>query len=402
MKQEYYLIIIGVLLLYIIIDKLFRRKGSDTKDIENIIRKEVSTLRQDNDNIARLNRQEISDQLLKNQQAFAMQYNELTRLNEQKLDNIRATLRASIMEMNHENSVQLERMRNVVDEKLQNTLEKRLGDSFSLVNDRLEQVYKGLGEMQNIAAGVGDLKRVLQNIRTRGLWGEAQLEQLLEQVLVPSQYETNVAVKPNSSERVEFAIILPGKDDKVYLPIDCKFPQEDYLRLVTASENGDKEQIQLALKQLETSIKKEAKDISTKYIAPPYTTDFAIMYLPVEGLYAEVLRNCTLFDELQKMRVLVTGPTTFAAILNSLNVGFKTLAIEKRSSEVWQLLGGVKTEFEKFALLLEKTQKKLQEANNVISDAARKTRTIGRKLKEVESLPSQDVFNSEEDEYDNY
>ena len=287
--------------------------------------------------------------------------------------------------------MQLEKMRGVVDEKLQNTLENRLTASFALVNERLEQVYNGLGEMQSLASGVGDLKRVLQNVRTRGLWGEAQVSQILEQVLYSGQYETNVAVKPGSNERVEFALVLPGKDEKVYLPIDSKFPQEDYLRLVEFSNKGDTEGCNAAMKQLSISIKKEAKDIAEKYIAPPYTTDFAIMFLPVEGLYAEVLRNSSLFEELQKMRIVVCGPTTLVAILNSLNVGFKTLAIEKRSSEVWMLLGTIKNEFGKFEAILEKTQKKLQEANNVILDAARKTRTINRKLRDVEAVTEEDA-----------
>lgn len=382
-------VIIG-LILFIIIDKLLSKKNGPA-EMEQTIRREISALRTDSDNNARLNRREISELLIKNQESFLNQYDRLSRSTEQRLDGIRTTLQNSISQMNQENSRQLEQMRGVVDEKLQSTLENRLTSSFALVNERLEQVYKGLGEMQTLATGVGDLKKVLNNVRTRGLWGEAQISQILEQVTYSGQYETNVAVRPGSNERVEFALILPGKEQKVYLPIDSKFPQEDYLRLVEASNNADGEGTQAALKQLTASIKKEAKDIAQKYIAPPYTTDFAIMFLPVEGLYAEVLRNSSLFDELQRMRIVVCGPTTLVAILNSLNVGFKTLAIEQRSSEVWMLLGAIKTEFGKFEAILDKTQKKLQEANNVISDATRKTRTINRKLRDVESVTDENV-----------
>lgn len=383
--------VIICLVLFIIIDKLFSKKNN-ASELEQALHKEITALRSDSDNNARLNRQEIGELLIKNQESFLNQYERLSHSTEQRLDGIRSTLQSSIAQLNQENSRQLEQMRGVVDEKLQSTLENRLTSSFALVNERLEQVYKGLGEMQTLATGVGDLKKVLSNVRTRGLWGEAQISQILEQVMYSGQYETNVAVKPGSNERVEFALILPGKEEKVYLPIDSKFPQEDYLRLVEASGSGDSEGCQAALKQLAVSIKKEAKDIAEKYIAPPFTTDFAIMFLPVEGLYAEVLRNSSLFEELQKMRIVVCGPTTLVAILNSLNVGFKTLAIEQRSSEVWLLLGTIKTEFSKFETILEKTQKKLQEANNVISDATRKTRTINRKLRDVESVSDENTL----------
>lgn len=383
-------VIIAGLVLYIIVDKLISRK-TGASSIEKTLKQEIANLRQDSDNNARLSRSEINSLLIQNQESFLNQYTNLSNSTQQRLDSIRTTLQRSIERLNQENSMQLEKMRGVVDEKLQNTLENRLTASFALVNERLEQVYNGLGEMQSLASGVGDLKRVLQNVRTRGLWGEAQVSQILEQVLYSGQYETNVAVKPGSNERVEFALVLPGKDEKVYLPIDSKFPQEDYLRLVEFSNKGDTEGCNAAMKQLSISIKKEAKDIAEKYIAPPYTTDFAIMFLPVEGLYAEVLRNSSLFEELQKMRIVVCGPTTLVAILNSLNVGFKTLAIEKRSSEVWMLLGTIKNEFGKFEAILEKTQKKLQEANNVILDAARKTRTINRKLRDVEAVTEEDA-----------
>ena len=286
-------------------------------------------------------------------------------------------------------------MRATVDEKLQSTLEKRLGESFKQVSERLEQVYKGLGEMRNLATGVGDLKKVLTNVKTRGTWGEIQLGNILEQILTPEQYAINVQTKKNSNERVEFAIKLPGqdsdKDQVVWMPIDAKFPQEDYQRLLDAQDEADKDAADKSIRNLEMRIKAEAKAIKEKYIDPPNTTDFAIMFLPVEGLYAEVLRRPGLCDILQRdYRVVVTGPTTLAALLNSLQMGFRTLAIEKRSSEVWELLGVVKTEFGKFGDVLSKTKKKLQEASNTINKAEVRTRAIERKLREVQEIPQDD------------
>jgi DNA recombination protein RmuC len=286
-------------------------------------------------------------------------------------------------------------MRATVDEKLQSTLEQRLGESFKQVSERLEQVYRGLGEMRSLAVGVGDLKKVLTNVKTRGTWGEIRLSHILEQILTPDQYDVNVATKKNSNDRVEFAIKLPGQDsDKqtvVWLPIDSKFPQEDYQRLLDAQEAADKEQSEKSIKSLEGRIKAEAKFIKEKYIDPPYTTDFGIMFLPVEGLYAEVLRQPGLCDFLQReYRIVVTGPTTLAALLNSLQMGFRTLAIEKRSSEVWELLGVVKTEFGKFGDVLAKTKKKLKEASNTIGQAEVRTRAIERKLRKVEEVPLDD------------
>jgi DNA recombination protein RmuC len=282
-------------------------------------------------------------------------------------------------------------MRETVDEKLHATLEKRLGESFKLVSDRLEQVYKGLGEMQTLAAGVGDLKKVLSNVKTRGIWGEISLGFLIEQLFTPEQYAKNVATKKGSSERVEFAIRLPGRDKdegEVWLPIDSKFPEADYTRLIEAQEKADSELVEESARSLEKFIKVEAKKINEKYIDPPNTTDFGIMFLPVESLYSEVLRRPGLFETLQRdFRITVTGPTTLAALLNSLQMGFRTLAIEKRSSEVWTVLGTVKTEFGKFGDILDKTQKKLQEASNTIETAARKSRTIERKLKNVQEMP---------------
>ncbi len=294
--------------------------------------------------------------------------------------------------MTRANEEKLEQIRQVVDEKLQTSLEKRLSESFRQVSERLEQVYRGLGEMRRLATGVGDLKRVLVNVKTRGIWGEVRLGNILEQILTPDQYGVNVATKKNSPDRVEFAVKLPGKDARketvVWLPIDSKFPQEDYQRLVDAQEQADKTAADHYLKKLELRIKAEARAIKEKYIDPPYTTDFGIMFLPVEGLYAEILRQPGLCDLLQRdFRVSVAGPTTLAALLNSLQMGFRTLAIEKRSSEVWEVLGKVKTEFGKFGTVLAKTKKKLQEASNTIDQAEVRTRAIERKLRDVEEVP---------------
>lgn len=315
----------------------------------------------------------------------------LTTSNEERMDKMREAVDGQLKTMQEDNGKKLEEMRKTVDEKLHETLEKRLGESFKLVSDRLEQVHKGLGEMQTLASGVGDLKRVLTNVKTRGIWGEIQLGNLLEQVLTPDQYAENVATIPGSNDRVEFAIKLPGRDKEgtvVWLPIDAKFPQEDYQRLLEAQDAANLILAEEAGKALENRVKSEAKDIATKYISVPHTTEFGILFLPTEGLYAEVLRRPGLFDTLlQEYRVIISGPTTLAALLNSLQMGFRTIAIERRSSEVWALLGAVKTEFGKFGDLLDKTGKKLQEAGNSIDNAARRSRAIERKLKDVQELP---------------
>ncbi|MGE5560557.1 MAG: DNA recombination protein RmuC [Chloroflexota bacterium] len=329
-------------------------------------------------------------------EAFATQLVQLTALNEQKMAQMRETLDRSMKELREENAQKLEQMRATVDEKLHATLEQRLGESFKLVSERLELVHKGLGEMQTLAAGVGDLKKVLTNVKTRGTWGEMQLGSLLEQLLTPDQYAGNVATKQGSADRVEFAVRLPGGRDSgdrpVWLPIDAKFPQEDYQRLLEAQENADPAAVEAAAQALERRVIAEGKDIHDKYIDPPNTTDFAIMFLPVEGLYAEVLRRPGLAETLQrKFRVNVTGPTTLAALLNSLQMGFRTLAIERRSSEVWSLLGAVKTEFGKFGDVLEKTRKKLQEATNTMDQASVRTRAISRRLRDVQELPAGDA-----------
>lgn len=330
--------------------------------------------------------------LQKNQlDMFTNQLTSLTHINESKLEKMRTTLEQKLTLLQEDNGRKLDQMRATVDEKLHQTLEKRLGESFQLVSERLEQVHKGLGEMQTLASGVGDLKKVLTNVKTRGTWGEIQLGSLLEQILVTEQYAKNVVTKKGGSERVEFALKLPGGhevDHEVWLPIDAKFPQEDYQRLMDARDEANLALAEDARKKLEIRIKAEAKDIKEKYIDPPHTTDFGIMFLPTEGLYAEVLQCPGLCDHLQRIyRVVVTGPTTLAALLNSLQMGFRTLAIEKRSSEVWTLLGAVKTEFGRFGEILDKTQKKLQEASNTIESASIRSRAIERKLKKVQELP---------------
>jgi DNA recombination protein RmuC len=290
--------------------------------------------------------------------------------------------------------IRLEKIRETVDEKLQKTLEARLGQSFELVSNQLQAVQKGLGEMQSLANGVGDLKRVLTNVKSRGILGEYQLQALLENMLAPDQYLLNAAVN-GSRERVEFAVKMPGQEDQVLLPIDSKFPQESYLRLVDAYELADKAAIESCRQELVRAVKKSAFDIQSKYIHPPGTTDFAILFLPVESLYAEILREPGLAQQIQQdFKVIVTGPTTLSAILNSLQMGFRTLAIQKRSSEVWQVLGAVKTEFGKFGEMLEKTQRKLSEANTELDRLVGvRTRVIQRKLKEIQELPEGDSKN---------
>jgi len=329
-------------------------------------------------------------------EAFAVRLARLTESNENRLEALRNAIDGKLKQIQEDNSRQLEQMRATVDEKLQGTLEKRLGESFKQVSERLEQVHKGLGEMQALATGVGDLKRVLTNVKTRGVWGEIQLEALLEQILTPDQFERNVHTRENSAEAVEFAIRLPGRGDgdgseAVWLPIDAKFPIEDYQRLVEAQEVCDPAAAEQAGKMLSATIKNCAKTICEKYLNPPATTDFGIMFLPTEGLYAEVIRMTGLVESLQRdCRVIVAGPTTLAAILNSLQMGFRTLAIQKQSGEVWKLLGEVKTEFGKFGATLDGVKKKLDQAANTMDDAAKRSRAIERKLRNVE-LPSEEA-----------
>jgi DNA recombination protein RmuC len=315
---------------------------------------------------------------------------ELTQRNEQGIGEMRATLETRLKDLQTDNAAKLEVMRQTVDEKLQSTLNTRLDASFQIVSERLEQVQRGLGEMQQLATGVGDLKRVLSNVKNRGSWGEVQLDNILEQTLTAEQYARGVRIRADSGEVVDFAVRLPGRsadDQPVWLPIDSKFPREDYERLLDAQEAGDAEGVRVSGAQLERAIRIQAKSISEKYVVPPHTTDFAVMFLPTEGLYAEVIRRPGLADVLQREhRVVLAGPTTVTALLNSLQMGFRTLAIEQRSSEVWKLLGAVKGEFGKFAGILERAEKQLSTVGKSLGDASRKTRTIERKLRGVESL----------------
>lgn len=338
---------------------------------------------------ARKSREESSVALGRFGEQLQQRLAALTADNEKRMGEVRATLESRLGAMQQDNAAKLEQMRATVDEKLHATLETRLGESFKLVSERLEAVQRGLGEMQNLAIGVGDLKRVLTNVKKRGIFGEVQLGALLEDMLTAEQYASNVITVPGSNDRVEFAIRMPGQDEgeHVYLPIDAKFPVEDYQRLLDAQEIADADAAAAAGRALETRVREEAKRIQSKYVSPPHTTDFAVLYLPTEGLYAEVIRRPGLFENLQRdHRVTVAGPTTLSALLNSLQMGFRTLAIAKRSSEVWKILGAVKNEFGKFGVVLDKTRKQLDAARNSIDSAGVRTRAIERTLREVESL----------------
>ncbi|UCH22586.1 MAG: DNA recombination protein RmuC [Deltaproteobacteria bacterium] len=415
-----FLIIFSVCSLILLIILWKRKPGDDLsqikdkitaldikqKNIEDTIKDEIARNRQETALNAQQAREEFGKSLKNSNDSMLKMLVDMTKLHEKNFEAIRQTMENQLRYLREDNTKKLEQMRATVDEKLQSTLEKRLGDSFKQVSERLEQVYTGLGEMRTLATGVGDLKKVLTNVKTRGTWGEIRLSSILEQILTPDQYEVNVATKKNSNERVEFAIKLPGQDENkervVWMPIDSKFPQEDYQRLIDAQEAADKDQAEKSIKNLEARVKAEARYIKDKYIDPPNTTDFGIMFLPVEGLYAEVLRRPGLCDFLQReYRIVVTGPTTLAALLNSLQMGFRTLAIEKRSSEVWELLGVVKTQFGKFGDVLAKTKKKLQEASNTIDKAEVRTRAIERKLRKVQQVPKSDAVELiEEDESD--
>jgi len=332
---------------------------------------------------------EARDELSRMGQNVTTQLASTAGLQNQQLEALRGAVEQRLERIQQDNAAKLEQMRLTVDEKLHATLEKRLSESFRQVSERLELVHKGLGEMQVLAAGVGDLKKVLSNVKTRGVLGEVQLGALLEQVMAAEQYETNVATRPGSRERVEFAIRLPGAGDApVLLPIDAKFPLEDYQRLQEAQEQGDAAAVEAAARALEARVKLEARSLAEKYLEPPHTTEFGLLYLPFEGLYAEVLRRPGLFDHLQRdRRVTVCGPTTLLAYLNSLQMGFRTLAIQKRSAEVWNVLGAVKSEFGRFAEVLASTKRQLQTVANSIDQAETRTRQIERKLKDVEAMP---------------
>ena len=350
----------------------------------------LDTLRDTLTEDARKHRQESAESQQRASESMSAQLRELTVRNEQRIGEMRATLEEQLRALQADNAQKLEKMRETVDEKLQSTLATRLDSSFKQVSERLEQVQRGLGEMQQLATGVGDLKRVLGNVKTRGGWGEVQLENILEQTLTAEQYARGVKLRPDRDEMVDFAVRLPGRgqaDVPVWLPIDAKFPREDYERLVDAQEQGDPDLVRVSGAQLERAIRVQARSINDKYIVPPHSTDFAVMFLPTEGLYAEVIRRPGLTDVLQREhRIVVAGPTTFTALLNSLQMGFRTLAIEQRSSEVWALLGAVKGEFGKFAGILEKAEKQIGTVGKSLGDASRKTRTIERRLRGVESL----------------
>jgi DNA recombination protein RmuC len=336
---------------------------------EKVFRDELARNREENANAAKAQREELTA----------------------SLESVRGIVDLRLQELQKDNAQQIERMRATVDEKLQGTLEKRLGESFKLVSERLEKVHQGLGAMQQLASDVGGLQRVLTNVKARGGWGEVQLGALLEQLLTSEQFDRNVQTRDESGERVDYAIKLPGEGNgaAVWLPIDAKFPMEDYQRLITAQESGDSVLTDVAMKDLETQLRKSAKDICAKYINPPRTTDFALMFLPTEGLYAEAIRRVGLVEQVQRdCRVVFAGPTTLAALLNSLQMGFRTLAIQKRSSEVWNLLAGVKTEFAKFGDSLSKVKDKLDQAAGDMEKVAVRSRAITKKLRDVEELPS--------------
>jgi len=396
------------------IDNLRNELLRNKTDILSGIKEEIHQIRVENDKTNSNLRVEVSNQVkilgdsisgrmndvsysLKEQLSlFTKEIQRLTTNFDNRLEVLTSKIETNLKELQKDNNKKLEEMRVTVDEKLHSTLEKRLNDSFSIVSKRLEEVHKGLGEMQTLATGVGDLKKVLNNVKVRGIWGEMQLKTLIEQVLTPEQYAENISVKKGSREVVEFAIKLPGKnelkEDIVYLPIDSKFPLDDFQNLIEAQENGDKLRIDEHRKALEIRIKNEAKSISTKYIDPPATTDFAILFLPIEGLYAEVLRINGLLDFIQReYRVVITGPANFMALLNSLQMGFRTFAIQKRSSEVWRLLGIVKTEFVKFGDVLDKTQQKLDLASKELGEASKRSRSIERKLQNVQEIPILDA-----------
>ena len=395
-------------LLFIML--LLKPSTSGTKRIEQAVRNEFRSNRDESAKTAKDLREEVASaqksstetlintiseisKLQKNYlDSVEKRIKELTTSNESHVDKIRETLEKQMKSLQDNNEKKLEQMRHTVDEKLQTTLERRLGESFKIVSKQLEAVQVGLGKMQNLASSVGDLKRVLTNVKARGTWGEVQLGAILEQILTPVQYGKNVQIREGSQERVDYAIRLPGADNDqnsdVWLPIDSKFPQEDYLRLVSAADAADTERVKQAQESLARAIKVSAKDIAGKSLDPPRTTDFAIMFLPTEGLYAEVLRQPDLIENLQQnYRVVVAGPTTLSAILNSLRMGFQTLAIGKQSSEVWKVLAAVKTEFSKFSNVLAKVKKQLETASNTIDQTSTRTRVMQRKLREVERLP---------------
>ena len=407
MWARFVLLAVSVMLLIL---ALIRMRSDGGSKIEDAVRDELRFGREESAKSARDLREEVSasqknivDTMVKtigemgksqNDQleSIAKRIQELTESNTSGIEKIRIAIDTQLKYLQESNEKKLDQMRQTVDEKLQSTLEKRLGESFKLVSERLEAVQHGLGEMQNLATGVGDLKRVLTNVKARGTWGEVQLGALLEQILTPDQYDKNVNIKTGSQESVEYAIRLPGKDDSleccVWMPIDSKFPQEDYLRLVEAADAADVDAVHRATSALIRSVHNFAKEIRDKYIEPPKTTDFAIMFLPTEGLYAEILRQPGQVEKIQQdYRIVIAGPTSLSAILSSLRIGFRTLAIEKRSSEVWKVLAAVKTEFGRFGEVLSKVKRQLNTASNTIDQTGARTRAMERRLRSVEELP---------------
>ena len=408
---RFILLAISALLLIFVLIKL---KANGSTGVNQTVREELRFGREESAKTARDLREEVSagqklsmDMMVRtigemgksqndNLESIARLIQEMTESNRVGIEKLRSSIDTQLKYLQESNEKKLDQMRETVDEKLQSTLEKRLGESFKLVSERLEAVQHGLGEMQNLATGVGDLKKVLTNVKARGTWGEVQLGALLEQILTPDQYDKNVRTRIDSQESVEYAIRLPGQDDGhescVWLPIDSKFPQEDYLRLVDAADTADVDAVQKATAALIRSVHNSAKEIRDKYLNPPGTTDFAIMFLPTEGLYAEVLRQPGQVEKIQQdYRIVVAGPTTLSAILSSLRIGFRTLAIEKRSSEVWKVLSAVKTEFGKFGDVLAKVQRQLNTASNTIEQTEVRTRSMERKLRAVEELPSEEM-----------
>ncbi len=397
--------LIGILLLGVINAALLlyvvtRRQGSGAENLDAALRQEFAANRREYATANKDLRVEVTQGIAATRETMDVRLEQLRDKNDQKLELIRRTVETKLDSLQKDNADKLEKMRATVDEKLQSTLEKRLSESFKQVGDRLEQVHKGLGEMQNLATDVSDFKRVLTNVKTRGTWGEVQLENLLEQVFIKDHYAKQVMLSPGSRDVVDFAIKLPDKSSKdgfIYLPIDSKFPLEDYQRLCAAQEKGEVAEAEAANKALVNRVKLEAKSIKEKYIVPPRTTDFAVLYVPTEGLYAEILRSPGLFEMLQSTyRVTVAGPTTIAAILSSYQLGFRTLAIAERTSEVWETLTTVKGEFGKFGDLLDKTREKLVQATNNIDLASRKSRTLESKLNKAQLLADKTAAKAEE------
>lgn len=401
MNIQITLILILLIVLSIYLCVIYVKNSNNIKSLKDIVLEQKSSLdllnnffdKQINFLHSSVTKQIENNHLSQQKQLDSMQKQlvQIAELNENKIENMRRSMEEKVSNMQENNQKKLDEIRAAVEEKLQSTLEKRLGESFKLVSNQLEMVYKGLGEMQNLATGVGDLKKVLTNVKTKGIWGEVQLGNILKQVLSEEQYEENAKIDPLSNQRVEYALKLPNKDEEdsnTLLPIDAKLPMIEYHKLIEFYEDGDKLKIEKQVKILETAVKKEAKSINEKYIKPPHSTDFAVMFLPVEGLYAEIVRIPGLLDKLHReYRVIITSPTTLVALLNSIQMGFKTLAIEKRSNEVWKLLDTIKYEFSNFVGILSKTKVKLDQASKAIGDAEYKGNVIKNKLQNVEKLP---------------